>query len=291
MGHEEPNPDRPQGVNTWLVIPYFDGDIGRKGVDRPLPPGKGASWLCPSIVVDGVPGNTAFRRGVPLRVALEVANWGAGTLPAAALVRLWWSDPTLAFSTAVAIGQTTIVVPPGGAPVRTGDFSVTIPQGASAHVCLLAQVSAPIDGASSVPDPYGDRHWAQLNLVEVTTVSADGTAVLPLVLTNPFAEPMQSGVAIEPMSKEEANHLGRLRGRDILTDVAGIEAELRDAEGEDAGRTELRGHETRQVEVTLRLSDPPAREAAHGIVLTQRLTAFGKETALTGTLGVLIAPD
>lgn len=291
MGHEEPNRDRPQGVNTWLVIPYFDGDVGRKGVDRPLPPGKGASWLCPSIVVDGVPGNTAFRRGVPLRIGLEVANWGAGTLPAAALVRLWWSDPTLAFSSAVAIGQTTIVVPPGGAPVRTGDFRVTIPQGASAHVCLLAQVSAPIDGASGVPDPYGDRHWAQLNLVEVTTVSADGTAVVPLLLANPFEEPTQTGIGVEAMSREEANRLSRLHGRDIVTDVGGIEVEVRDPGGDGAGRIELRGHETREVEVTLRLSDPPRGGAAHGFVLTQRLMASGEKTALTGTLGVLVAPD
>jgi hypothetical protein len=286
MGHEEPNPDRPQGVNTWLVIPYFAGDIGRKGIDRPLPPGKGASWLCPSIVVDNVPGNTAFRRGVPLRIALDVANWGAGTLPAAALVRLWWSDPTLAFSTATAIGQTTIVVPPGGAPVRTGTFTVTIPEGASAHVCLLAQVSAPIDGASGVPDPYGDRHWAQLNLVEVTTVSADGTAFLPLLLANPFAEPMQTGVAIEAMSREEAGHLTRLHGRDVLTDLGGIEVELG-----DAGGGELAGHETREVEVTLRFSDPPGRGAAYGVVLTQQLLASGEKTVFTGTLGVLIAPD
>ncbi|MGI8595476.1 MAG: hypothetical protein ACR2ML_14135 [Solirubrobacteraceae bacterium] len=228
---------------------------------------------------------------MPLRVALAVANWGAGALPAAALVRLWWSDPTLAFTTAVAIGQTTLVVAPGGAPVRTGDFTVTIPQGASAHVCLLAQVSAPLDGSSSVPDPHGDRHWAQLNLVELTTISADGTVVVPVLLANPFAQPRRSVVAVEPMPREEADHLGQLRRRDILADADGIEAEVRDADGSDASLTELRPHETRQAEVTLRLSDPPGRGAARGFVLVQRLTAESEEIALTGTLGVLIAPD
>jgi hypothetical protein len=291
MGHEERNPDRPQGVNTWLVIPYFDGDIGRKGIERPLPPGKGASWLCPWIVVDGVPGNTAFRRGVPLRIALDVANWGAGTLSAVAFVRLWWSDPTLAFSTATAIGQTAIVVPPGGAPVRTGTFTVTIPEGASNHVCLLAQVSAPIDGASSVPDPYSDRHWAQLNLVEVTTVSGDGTAALPLLMANPLAEPAHTALAIEAMSRKEAYHLSRLHGRDVLTDAEGIEVELRDAGGGSAGRFELAGHETREVEVTLRLADPPGRGAALGVLLRQELMPSGEKSVLTGTLGVLVAPD
>ena len=283
MARNEEHPDRPDRVGTWLVMPYFDGDVGRKGTERPLPPGKGASWLCPSILVDGVPGNTAFRRGVPLRIAVEVTNWGAGPLPAAALVRLWWSDPTLAFTAATAIGHTTLVVPPGASPVRTGDFSVTIPAGASAHVCLLAQVSAPLDGASNVPDPYADRHWAQLNLVEVTTVSAEGTVVLPLLFANPFAEPMRSDVAVEAMSREVANHLGQIRGHDIRTDTAGIEV--------DGGLTELQPGETRRAELTLRLSDPPGRGSALGFVLAQRLTAEGEESALTGTLGVLIAPD
>jgi hypothetical protein len=290
MPPEEQNPDRPKGVNTWLVIPYFDGDVGRKGIERPVPAGKGASWLCPSIFVDGKPGNTAFRRGVPLRVALAVANWGAGTLPAAALVRLWWSDPTLAFATATAIGQTTLIVPPGSAPVRTGDFLVTIPEGASPHVCLLAQVSAPLDGAANAPDPHSDRHWAQLNLVEVSTVAADGTVVLPVLVANPFPEPRRSALAVEPMLQEHAEQLGRQRGQDIRADAA-AEMEVRDAEGEDARLTELGPYETRRVEVTLRLSDPPQHGAPQGFVLSQRLTAQDEETELTGTLGVLVAPN
>lgn len=290
MGHEEQNPDLRPHAPTWLVVPYFDGDVGRKGVERPVPPGKGASWRCPSIFVDGKPGNTAFRRGVPLKIALAVANWGGGTMPAAVLVRLWWSDPTLSFTKATAIGQTTIVVAPGGTPVQTGDFTVTIPPAASAHVCLLAQVSAPLDGAPAVPDPHADRHWGQLNLVEVTAIAADGTVVVPVLLANPFAERRRSATAIEPMPRREADHLGQALGRDVRTDGAGIEADLRDADGADARLTELDGHETRQVKVTLRLSDHAGGEAAHGVVLTQRLMAEDDENALTGTLGVLITP-
>src|SRR5690606_33597734 len=111
-----PHPDRPENVTTWLVIPYFDGDVGRKGGERPLPAAKGASWLCPAFRVDGVPGNTAFERGQPFQLELEVANWGAGTLPAVALVRLWWSDPAMSFAKATPIGQTSVVVPPDGKP-------------------------------------------------------------------------------------------------------------------------------------------------------------------------------
>jgi hypothetical protein len=206
-------------------------------------------------------------------------------------VRLWWSDPTLSFAKASPVGHTPLVVPPGGVPVQTGEFLVTIPEGASAHVCLLAQVSAPLDGASSVPDPHGDRHWAQLNLVEVTKISADGTVVVPVLLANPFEQPMRSAVALETMSRDAANHLGQLRGVDIRVDVDGIEAQMRDADGTDVRDTELRGHETQSGEVTLRFSDPPGRGAPHGLVLAQRLTSNGDESALTRTLGVVVAAD
>jgi hypothetical protein len=288
MGRHEEHGDRPESVNTWLVIPYFTGDQGRNQIDRPLPPGKGASWLCPSIFVDNVSGNTKFRRGVPLRISVEVANWGAGTLPAPALVRLWWSDPTLAFAAAFAIGQTTIIVPWGCLPVRTGDFRVTVPVGASPHVCLLAQVSAPIDGASGVPNPYSDRHWAQLNLVEVTTISGDGTAVLPVIVANPFAHPTFTTVSIEPMSRRTTNRLGRLYEHDIQTDVGGVELQV-GAEG--AQRIELRPGEMLSVDVTLRFSDPPGRGSMHGFVLNQRFADIDDDDAPTGTLGVLVAPD
>jgi hypothetical protein len=288
MGGEEQHGDRPEGVNTWLVIPYFADDHGRKQVERPLPPGKGASWLCPAIVVDGVPGNTKFRRGVPLRISIEVANWGAGTLPAPTLVRLWWSDPTLAFSAAVSIGQTTVVVPPGGAPVRTGDFSVTVPVGASPHICLLAQVSAPIDGASGVPNPYSDRHWAQLNLVEVTTISGDGAAVLPIQLANPFAHATVAAVTIEPMSRWTADRLAPLYERDIQIDAVGVEIQIGE---EGVERIELAAREVVTVDVTLRFSDPPVSGAAHGFVLNQHFVDMQGDDVPTGTLGLLVAPD
>lgn len=287
MPPEDENRDGPRGANTWMVIPYFDGDVGRRNVERPLPPGKGVSWRCSSILVDGVPGNTAFRRGVPLRIAVVVTNWGAGVLPAPALVRLWWSDPTLTFVNPKPIGQTTVVVQPGGAPVQTGEFSYTFPAGVSDHVCLLGQVSAPLDGGPGVPDPHLDRHWAQLNLIEQPEVPPGGEVVFPVLLANPFAEPSWSEVTIEPMPPEEAEHLGRERGRDIRVDAAAIDVEVRDPDGMDLRRTELAPHETRRAEVTVSL---PPDEGARGLVLVQHLTR-GEETALTGTLGVLIAPS
>lgn len=281
---DEHNRDRPSDVTSWLVIPYFEGDVGRVDVERPLVDGKGFSWLCPSIIVNGQPGGTAFQRGEPISIEVDVANWGAGVLPAAALVRLWWAEPTLAFSAATLFGQTTVPVPPTGFPVRVGTFRVTIPTGASPHVCLLVQVSAPLDGASGAPNPHEDRHWAQLNLVETATVAADGTFALPVVLGNPYTFVARSTLTLSSMSREEASLLSSMRGFDIRNDTR---AELA---GGGAETIELPPESARQVVITLRFADRPRGEARQGYVLTQHLSSSerGEETILTGSLGLLV---
>jgi len=286
-----PHPDRPENVTTWLVIPYFDGDVGRKGGERPLPAGKGASWLCPAFRVDGVPGNTAFERGQPFQLELEVANWGAGTLPAVALVRLWWSDPTMSFAKATPIGQTSVVVPPDVKPRRTGVFTVTVPVGASPHVCLLAQVSAPIDGAGAVPDPVDDRHWAQLNLVEVAAATAQ-TGTFPVLMGNPFDEPMRARVATAPLTSGTAERLAAARGRDVRAD-RDVEVRLVGEDGGEGSLTELGPHEVRAVQVTLAPEGGHAAgEPPYGFELVQTLfTDRDERPRHTGTLGVLVVPQ
>src|SRR5687767_2564262 len=88
----------PGSVSTSLVVPYFSGDRGRRGVERPLG-GAVVYWLCPSIVVNGQPGKNNFRRGEPTSVTVDVANWGSGTAAAPVQVQLWWADPSTGFTT------------------------------------------------------------------------------------------------------------------------------------------------------------------------------------------------
>lgn len=281
---DERHPDRPEEVTTWLVIPYFADDVGRPGVERPVPANKAVPWLCASIIVDDVPGGTAFKRGVPIRVAVEVANWGAGALPAIALVRLWWSDPTLSFAAATMFGQTSVPVPPTGQPQRVGVFTVTIPQGASPHVCLLAQVSAPLDGASGVPDPNGDRHWAQLNLLEVTAAAGEGVIPVPFLLANPFPHEARSHLAVEEMSHVAVRFLSAQLGAEIRP---GEGAEIDIAEGR---LVDLPPQSSRWVEARLRIAGTPGPGERQGFVLTQQLWRDGdlEERVLTGSLGVLL---
>jgi hypothetical protein len=285
MPPPDEHPDRgPQQVTTSVVIPYFAGDIGRPGVERPIAPGQAVSWLCNAIVVDGIPGNSAFRRGVPIRVAVDVANWGAGALPAIVLVRLWWSDPTLSFAAATLFAQTSVPVLPTGQPRRVGDFIVTIPPAASPHVCLLAQVSAPLDGASGVPDPNGDRHWAQLNLVEATP-QADGTFAVPFVLANPFPMTMRGRLSVGAMSDLALRQISDQRGVEVRT-ADGLEVDFR-----DDGLVDLPAQTSRLTTARMRLPAQPAPGERYGCVLTQRLWQDGdaQERVHQGSLGVLLA--
>ena len=150
--------------STYLVVPYFSGDIGQPGIDRPLPPAAApgvVSWACPSIKVGGPPGT--FIPGDPLSVTVTVANHGAGTGVAIVNVAVWWADPTTAFTLTHLHGQSVVAVPSRGGVVTTKPIVNVIPISAPSHICLLVRVSSPADGPKTgAPiDPVSDRHWAQ----------------------------------------------------------------------------------------------------------------------------------
>ena len=93
--------------STYLVVPYFSNDMGRPGIERPLPPASAPAtipWACPSIkVIGGSPGT--FVPGQPLSVTVTVANHGAGTGIAPVNVAVWWSDPSTGFTKTNLHGQ------------------------------------------------------------------------------------------------------------------------------------------------------------------------------------------
>lgn len=205
-GGKEGEPDKPEPVSTFIVIPYFPGDRGRPGSERPLP-AAAISWLCPSIVVNGQAGG-AFKRGEPTDVTVAVANWGAGTGAAPVQVSVWWVDPSTGFTDPTLFGQTVVAVPTGGqvftSPVITG----IIPQSAPQHVCLVARVSSPYDiptGGAILPGI--ERHWAQHNLVEATSDS-DGGFQYTIRLANPFDRAMAFDVRAEPVDAKALRTLG-----------------------------------------------------------------------------------
>jgi hypothetical protein len=221
MANDEPNDGHGRGedeesVSTYLVIPYFAGDRGRPGLERPL----GSSivwWLCPSIIVNDQPGKNTFQRGVPTKITVDVANWGSGTAAAPVHVQVWWADPTTGFTTKQRFGQAVLAVPTGGGRRRSPPMVGIIPTSAPPHVCLLANVSSPLDSASvtAPADPVGDRHWAQLNLTEVST-SFGQPFQLMIWVGNPFDHEATFEVTVRPLAEEAFGTLARLRSTEIV---------------------------------------------------------------------------
>ena len=170
-GHDRDPHDKDrtdQDLSTFLVIPYFNNDRGRPGVERPLNSSI-VAWLCPSIIVNGQPGKNNFQRGALTSVTVDVSNWGAGTLSAPVYVRVWWADPSTGFTTLNLFGQETLVVPTGGSVRRTKPIVGTIPTSAPPHVCLLVNVWSPLEAGPkpAAINPTNDRRWAQFNVSEI----------------------------------------------------------------------------------------------------------------------------
>lgn len=285
----EEDGERPIKASTWLVIPYFSDDFGRPTLERPIDPNRATTWICPSIIIDGLPGNTSFVRGVPTSVTVDVANWGAGSITAPVQLRIWWADPTTSFTTATLFGQTVLLAPPGGVPVRSRPIVGTIPVTAPAHVCLLVHVAAPMDSspAGSVPDPDGDRHWAQLNLLEVVA-DVEGTFQFSTRLGNPFDREAVGTVRLEQLAEGQVGAVGSRLGRDLgTTDPEDVQL-LVDGEFTE-GEVRLAPHESRLLEVSGRIAGLAAGHPMV-IVVTQSITADGGDSALRGELGVLVTP-
>jgi hypothetical protein len=286
-----PNDQPPVGPDypsAWLVIPYFDDDLGRPLVERPLTDDKAISWACPSIVVDGTPGIFGFERGQPVSVSVSVANHGWGGLAALVRVSLWWADPTIGFAAAHPFGETNVLVPADGTPVASPLVTNTIPPTAPPHVCLLARATTTLDGtaAGSAPDPVNDRHWAQANLTEAVAAE-DGAFDLAFDVANPFETATQARLRAAPLSESETGILRRILDADART---GLPEDLRllDAEGRDLTETavDLRAKET--MRVTLRGRMPEAGRRGTFFKLVQSLGGDPRAPEMTGTLGVRI---
>ncbi len=204
-----------QNVSAFVVIPYFNNDMGRPGIERPLISSI-VSWLCPSIVVNGQPGKNAFVRGAATTVTVDVANWGAGALSTPVYVRVWWSDPSTGFTTLNLFGQSTIAVPNGGVR-RTQPIVGTIPISAPAHVCLLVNIWSPLETTSnsSAINPTNDRHWAQLNICDV-----EATIKRPFQLIfwagNPLNRAAPFEIVARPVAQEALPMLERVRRAEAL---------------------------------------------------------------------------
>jgi hypothetical protein len=299
MGEHNDRPDEP--ATPWVVIPYYPGDMGRPGTERPL----GAvhpSWLCPAINVAGGP---FFMPGSGLSLTVDVANYGGGSTIDLVNVIVWWSDPTTGFTMKTYLGQNAVYVPRSGGTGTTQSVGGVIPASAPSHICLLAFAYAPGDTPKAgVIDPVNDRHWAQLNLTAVAA-NKQGNFSFTFWAANPMKWPAAFELVIQPVATDALPALERLlRARPEHSDdlrvsmrmvsISALRGSHADDGRTDARHFDLKAGTRRPIHVTGRLGTPPHPGGFVALEVLQRvLGARDERTAVVGSLGVAVmaAPD
>jgi hypothetical protein len=204
-------------THPWLVIPYFNGDEGRKS-QRPLskvtPPVT--SWLCPSIHVQGVNYSTppgTYLPDEPLQITIDVDNRGVPN--AQVKLQVYWSDPATGFASPQLILSATqpvagraVTGPTRFPPLTWTPEHSKIPP----HFCLLVRASCTPpepDPGPLAPSPMGNRHWAQYNL-QSAMLNVAGSKDFVFWAGNPALEAGAYAVTAQPLSEQALQQVARL---------------------------------------------------------------------------------
>jgi hypothetical protein len=278
-------------AKPWLVIPYFAGDKGRKGIERDPLPLPAIWWLCKGMRVNGGP-LREYTPDEPTVVDVDVCNYGGGAAETPATVTVWWSAPTVGFGPAKWFGEAqTVLASKGGAGTVT--VTGTIPAGYP-HVCLLVGVEAGWnDNLPDVPGPGSDRHWAQLNIDVVK--APDGVFRQKFLVGNPQDVPARVHVRARLLAGER---LAAVAEALQVTPFRPDRAELRvpTAAGEDpperlegAVPVDLEPGGSVALELRGEISPPPEPGTA-AIVEIVQYAPYNPDT-VTGALAVAVTND
>jgi hypothetical protein len=273
------NEDQP---GSYLVIPYFSGDTG----SRPLPASY-AFWACAAIKINGAQyQGQQLAPGETVNLTVDVINYGLLTTPA--LVRLFWTDPTVAFTPANLapglIGQLTLPLA-RGALITTEPIPWTIPDGTPAHICLLAEVTSPGDPPAPGYAAASDRHFGQQNIY--LTTAAPGEAV-QMTFTAGNSGPATAHYRIAANSiAENLTGLAPILGVEpLLTKAGQVGLGPRSISGLGAATLELDLDADELFEVELTAQVPPG--ARPGSTIVVQLVQYGDEQQALAGIGVLI---
>jgi hypothetical protein len=226
---------------TWLVIPYYAGDMGARPLPSSIP-----FWTCSSIKINGSPyAGQPLTAGQTVNLTLDAINYG--TMTTAAQCLFYWANPTTAFTypNVQLLGQG--VFPTGlarGALSTSQSTSVTVPEDTPEHICLLAEVTSSPDVAPQDYNAANDRHWGQQNIHVVDAVSGGQIRVV-FTMANGSARPGRYRLEATSLTKrfESLSHLlapgtalyeaediafRTLKGRDRNAEVLNVELRARE---------------------------------------------------------------
>jgi hypothetical protein len=276
MGDNENQP------GSYLVIPYYLGDTG----GRPLPPSY-AFWTCAAIKINGAPYHARpLAPGETVSLTVDVINYGLLTTPA--LVRLFWTDPTVAFTAASLapglIGQLTLPLA-RGALTTTGPIAWTIPDGTPAHICLLAEVTSPGDPSAPGYAAASDRHFGQQNIY--LTSAAPGAAVqVTFTAGNSGQATAHYRIAANSITENLTGLAPVLGVEPLLTRAGQVSLGPGSVSGPGAATLEADLDAGELLEVELTAQVPPGARPGSTIVL--QLAQYGGDQRLLAGIGVLI---
>jgi hypothetical protein len=280
---------------TFLAIPYYAGDRGYPTIDRPLG-SKAISWLCPSIVVNGIKGWNTFQRGELTTVTVDVVNSGVGTTAAAVQVTVSWAEPCTVAPKLNPFGSASVPVPTDQVPRTSPPITSVIPVTAPPHICLFARVSSLFDAPvpESAIQPADDRHWAVHNLF--AQVSSVGKPFQLLFWAgNPFDRPRNFDIVARAVDPKALPLLGRYLRTD-LTPVSGIQLQLADRRGAWTEQGQLGIHhalvlepqEGRPMTITGVLPEDVEPGQSVALEIVQVAADDRESNQLVGSIGVIV---
>lgn len=305
-----PNSDRGGEIDTsnpWIVIPYFPGDQGRPGIERPLTLPAidaalgGITWLCPSIIIEGVnytPPPGTYLPDEPLAISVDVVNLGIPSV--VVTVTVSWANPSTGIANASPILASSFPVAGRSVsgPTRSPKMIWTPEQTkVPPHFCLLAQVTTfPLEPVvvPSAPAPVFDRHWAQHNL-QSATLSTSTKLKTVIWAGNPLSESAAFTVNLRPVSEAGLKLLARV----VKAEPVPIQAEqfaIGRVNAEGDGRRSAQNSVVLELDrgsrQPLMVSSQPLELSPHqfaAIELVQtRINAETRGDAVTGSLGIVV---
>jgi hypothetical protein len=281
-GNGDGNGDGKNPPGTYLVIPYFSGDMG----SRPLPSAD-PFWMCTSILINGSPyAGQQLIVGETIQLSLDAINYG--TLTAPAVCMFFWANPTTAFTNATVqfIGQTSLSLA-RNALTLAGPVSWTVPAGIPQHVCLLAEITSPADAAPNDYDAATDRHYGQQN-VQVMTAAPGGQIRVGFHMANGRAAACQFRLEVTHVAANHRALRHLVAGHAVARRAEHIELRRSGskAAGSQAGlNTELAIGEVLDVELNARVPS----DAVPGSVIVLQLAQYEQHRHQpVGGLGVVV---
>jgi hypothetical protein len=262
--------------------------VGDNGV-RPL--SNIVFWESPDIIIEGPSGDPDV--ATPGQVnQVKVHVWNLGLADCwAAHVDLYWCDPSVGVSPAVAnpIGAKVIPLGAGQHAVVSFDWTpVVVNQG---HECLVAQVYDPISDPVVAPfNPVQDRHIGQRN-ISVVEVAAGQTMTFDFFSQNLALTHAETILEVQKLEGVALQTLAAALGREAWRSAGGREIALSRPETIDV-RPHPRATELATGAFRETLQAPPATSEARRVMGVLRSAAAPRgSTTEPGAIAARAEPE